>query len=273
MGGWAKAPFAPRHQWRCGGLASLSPPYGMTLALASSSQFPEESPHLVSERLRLFECCKMSAPGHDAPAANVGEHARRGRARRFEDFARKLRVAGGHRNRIARGQDRRTVKAGLIGPERRADRTGKPIKRYVGQHAVPADRALNVAIAIEPRAEFLHNPCSEASGRIREAEGKRLWARALDPLITSLFTRPVRKLAQVTPLLLGRIGKGGRIAACGHHQIDVDADHPIRMRIAKPARYRGSPVATLRAEAVIAEDVMHKCGYAIGYFGNAEPSL
>src|SRR5713226_2876861 len=127
------------------------------------------------------------------------------------------------------------VKTGIIRPERRADRPGKPIERDVGEHAVAADRELDVAIAIRPGAEFLHTPSREAGGRIGEAEGKRLGACALDPLIAALFSGPVRKFAEVTPLLLGRIGKGGGIAARRHHQVDVDADHPVRMRIAEPA--------------------------------------
>src|ERR1700688_152847 len=149
-----------------------------------SSQFPEEGVDLIGEQLWLFQRSEMSALGHDSPAANVGEDTRRGGARWLEDFARELRVAGGHRDRIADGQDRRAVKAGIIGPERRTNRPGKPIKRDVGEHAVPADRALDVAIAIRPGAEFLHDPRSEAGRRIGEAEGQRLWTCALDPVIS-----------------------------------------------------------------------------------------
>src|SRR3982074_2887898 len=100
----------------------------------------------------------MSTLGHDAPAANVGEHALRRRARRFEDFARELSVAGRHRDRITGRQDRRTVKAGIIGPERRSVWAGKTIERDVGGDAVPAYFALDIAVAIGPGAEFLHDP-------------------------------------------------------------------------------------------------------------------
>src|SRR6266516_295748 len=36
----------------------------------------------------------MSTLGHDTPAADIGEHTLSRRARRFEDFAREMRVAG-----------------------------------------------------------------------------------------------------------------------------------------------------------------------------------
>src|SRR5258706_12932150 len=96
-----------------------------------SPQFAEEGAHLTGEHLWLFQRSEMSTFGHDAPAADVGEDARRGAARWLEDFPRELRVAGGHRDRMADGQDRRAVKAGIIRPEGRTDRPGKPIKRDV----------------------------------------------------------------------------------------------------------------------------------------------
>ena len=71
-------------------------------------------------------------------SVNTRAAALRGRP---EHFARELRVAGGNRDRVARGQDRRAVQAGIIGPERRPDRPGKPVERDVGEHAIPADRA------------------------------------------------------------------------------------------------------------------------------------
>ena len=78
---------------------------------ARSAQFPEEGAHLIGEQLRLFKRREMSAPLHHAPAANIGEHARCDVARGFQDFARELRVAGGHRDGFAGGQDRRAVEA------------------------------------------------------------------------------------------------------------------------------------------------------------------
>ncbi len=83
----------------------------------------------------------------------------------------------------------------------------------------------------------------------------------------------MRQFAEIALLLLGRIGKGFGIAARGHHQIDVDADHPVRMRITEPAGDRGAPVAALRAEAGKAEDVMHEGGNAVRHFWNAVPLL
>ena len=53
----------------------------------------------------------------------------------------------------------------------------------------------------------------------------------------------------------------------------MDADHPIRVRIAEPAGDRSAPVAALRAEAAIAEHVMHQGGDTIRHFGNAESLL
>ena len=172
--------------------------------LRHTPQFPEEGAHLIGKQLRLFQRCEMPASRHDAPATNVGEYPRRGGARRPDDFAWEFRVTGRHRDRSAGRQDRRAVQAGIIGPERRSDRPGKPIERYVGEHAVPADRALDVASAIRPSAKLLHDPRRQAGRRIGETEGERLRARALDPLITGFFAHPLRKFAQVTPLLLAR---------------------------------------------------------------------
>ena len=83
----------------------------------------------------------------------------------------------------------------------------------------------------------------------------------------------MRELSQVPPLLLIRIGKGGGVAARRQHQIDVDADHPIRIGIAEPARDRGSPIATLRAETRKAEHLLHQGGDTIRHFRDAKPLL
>ena len=60
------------------------------------------------------------------------------------------------------GQNGRAVKSRVIWPKRRADRSGEPIKRNVGEHAVPADRPLDIAAAIGPGAEFFHDPRRKA---------------------------------------------------------------------------------------------------------------
>jgi hypothetical protein len=53
----------------------------------------------------------------------------------------------------------------------------------------------------------------------------------------------------------------------------VDADHPILVRIAEPARDRGAPVATLRAEPGVAEHVMHERSDTIRHLWNVESLL
>src|ERR1700759_5567104 len=105
----------------------------------------------------------MPAPGHLGPAPDVGEYPGRGAARRLEDLARKLRIAGRYRDGLAGRQDRRAVKPRIIRPERRPDRAGKPVERDVGEHAVAGNRALDIAAAIRPRTEFLDDPCRKAN--------------------------------------------------------------------------------------------------------------
>src|SRR6202034_3863731 len=98
---------------------------------------------------------------------------------------------------------------------------------------------------------------------------QRLRARALNPLITGFFAGPVREFADIALFLLARVLKSLGIAARGHHQIDVDADHFLRMRVAEPAGDGCSPIAALRGKTRESEHVMHHRGDAIRHFRNA----
>src|ERR1700761_2581611 len=83
----------------------------------ASSQFPEKSAHFIGEQRRLFQRREMSTLGHNGPAANVGEHARRRGARRLENLTWELCIADRYRDGIAGRQNRGAVKGGIIRPE------------------------------------------------------------------------------------------------------------------------------------------------------------
>src|SRR5579864_1527617 len=122
----------------------------------SRAQGAKERADFLRQRLRLLPGGEMAAFGHHAPAADVGVHARRKRARRMEDLLGKLGVA--HRHLDGAGNRPRPVHARIVGPEGRANRAGEPIETGVRQHVVARDRALGSAMAVGPRPHFLDDP-------------------------------------------------------------------------------------------------------------------
>jgi len=51
------------------------------------------------------------------------------------------------------------------------------------------------------------------------------------------------KFVQIALFFIARILKAGRVAARGHHEIEVDADQPLRMGVAEATGDTRSPVA------------------------------
>ena len=84
----------------------------------------------------------------------------------------------------------RRVEARVVGPEGRADRPRDPVQHHVRQQGVLGEASLDVAAAVAPRSEFLHDPGGEPDRRVGEAVGERLGLRALDPLVAGLLPLP-----------------------------------------------------------------------------------
>src|SRR5258706_11856140 len=105
---------------------------------ASTAARSEELDDLGGERVRLFERGEVAALLHHRPALDVGIGLRPERARRAQDFLRKLGVADGNIDRIERP---RPVQARVIRPERGADPAGEPVERDVGEQVIAVDAA------------------------------------------------------------------------------------------------------------------------------------
>ena len=61
------------------------------------------------------------------------------------------------------------VRNGVVGPERRVDRPGHPLRRDVRQHPVQLDRGLELAVLVRPAVELLGDPGGEPGRRIGQA--------------------------------------------------------------------------------------------------------
>jgi hypothetical protein len=232
----------------------------------------EECADFFGQRLGLLHRGEMATARHHGPPPDVGIHARRQRSRRTDDLARERRVAGRHVDRSPIRYRPRPVLAGVIGPERAADRTGEPVEADIRQQLVARERGLDIAVAIGPRAELLDDPRGKPDWRVRQPKGERLRARALDPLIAGFLPEPRAQLFAVGGFLRRRLAEVLRVAPDARQQVQVNAEEPVTMREAKPRGDRGAPVAALCGEPVVTEQ-SHEFHHAVGDLLNAKSLL
>src|SRR5262249_62421367 len=98
-------------------------------------------------------------------------------------------------------------------------------------------------------------------------------ARPLTPLLPRPLAQPLLEPGQVRRLLRapGRLVPGD-VAPEGH-EVQVNADEALGMVGGKPRAHERAPVAALRAEAAIAEDVGHEGSERRRDLGDAESRL
>src|SRR5690606_13857259 len=131
--------------------------------------------------------------------------------------------------------------------------------------------AARIGAAAGPGAELLDDPRGEAGRRIGETVGEGLGLGTLDPLVAGLFLEEVRELREVA-LLFFALGRRLRVAAHGE-EVEVDAGEALGVLPAEDGGDEGAPVAALRAEAPVAEDVGHQLGEEVGDLDDAEALL
>src|SRR5258708_20658781 len=90
------------------------------------------------------------------------------------------------------------MKAPIVWPERRTDRSCEPVESNIRQHAITADGAFRHTVVIRPCAEFFYDPCGETCRGICEAEGQCLRFGSLNLLVPAFFPEPVRKSLTVS---------------------------------------------------------------------------
>src|ERR1700730_13049124 len=214
----------------------------------------------------------MAAARHHTPAPDVAMSARRQRAWRTQDLARKVGISRRNVDRSSFGNGPRPVHARVIRPERRADRTGEPVEADIGKQAVAAECGFDVAAAIRPGAKLLDDPGGEAGRRVGQPEGKRLGPRSLEPLKARLLSQTLCQLIGVR-FLFGR-GIGCRLLiAPDRQQIYVDSDQLVGMGVAEARGGDGTPIAALHGKAGVAQGVAHQLGRAVGDLFDAEARL
>src|SRR5271154_3902964 len=106
----------------------------------------------------------MTAARHDRPAPDVAVGPGRERPGRAEDLARKLGISSRDVDGPPFGNRPWAVHAGVIGPERRADRPGEPIEADIRKQPVARERRFDIPGAVRPSAELLDDPCRETRG-------------------------------------------------------------------------------------------------------------
>src|SRR5262245_20530395 len=115
------------------------------------------------------------------------------------------------------------MQAGVVGPERGANRTGEPVERDVRQQVVAAEGVLQVAVAIGPGAELLDDPCGKPGRGIAQAESEGLRPGSLDPLVAGLFLQELANLFGVAPLLQRGTSRQGSVGP-QRRQIDWECN-------------------------------------------------
>src|SRR5262249_56529324 len=103
-------------------------------------------------------------------------------------------------------------------------------------------------------------------------EGGRLRLGALYPLMARLLAQPAPEIVQIDALLGGGVGGPGEIAA-QREQVHVNAREPIGVAHPQPRGDEGAPVASLRGEASVTEDVGHEAGEGVGDLAHSEAWL
>src|SRR3954454_17099588 len=114
--------------------------------LERGAQRPEELAQLLRQGVGLLHRGEVAAARHHAPAPDVGEGALGDRARRAQDLARELAVAGRHRDAVRYRPG--SVQARVVGPERGGDGACEPVEANVAEQLVPGEYRLDVAVAV-----------------------------------------------------------------------------------------------------------------------------
>ena len=133
----------------------------------------------------------------------------------MEHLARKFGVSRRRRDGCAIRDHPGPMETEIIGVEGRADRAGEPIEADVGEHLVAGEDALDIAPAIRPGAEFLHDPSRESGRRIGQAKAQGLRAGALNRPSGGVLLEPMVELIEKHPLFGIRILDPVRLAANG----------------------------------------------------------
>src|SRR5882757_7228871 len=95
-----------------------------------------------------------------------------------------------------------SVSAEVIGVEGRSDGAGEPIEADVGEHLIAGEDAFDIAAAIGPGAELLHDPCRKTGRRIGQTKAQGLRAGALNRRVGGVLFEPMVDLVD-KDLLLG----------------------------------------------------------------------
>src|SRR5262249_19195149 len=117
----------------------------------------------------------------------------------------------------------------IIGPKRRSDRPGEPIKANICEKPVAREGSLDLATAIRPSTELLDDPGGESCGRVGKRKGERLRLCPLYPLVAGLFSEPSRAGFEIGLFFGGGVANRPRITSNGQ-QVDMDAGQFLGMR-------------------------------------------
>src|ERR1700730_3470924 len=233
---------------------------------------PEELAPLVGERLRLLQRGEMAAARHYGPAPDIGVGPLSQRAGWTQDLGRELSIPGRNVDGLSIGNGPRPVPNGVIGPKRRADRAGEPIKTDIREQSVASECGFDIAAAIRPGAELLDDPRGQARGRVAERKGERLRLGALNPLVAGFVSEPYRAVVDIGLLVGSGVGQILLIAP-DRQQVEVDADQLLGMGIAEARGGDGAPGAPLDGKAGITQRAPHQLGDAIGDLLDAKARL
>src|SRR5262249_8694904 len=114
----------------------------------------------------------------------------------------------------------RTVHGLVIQTDRRGNRLRHPIKSNVGEQTIFAEAASDIATAVAPGAELLHDPSGEPRGRIIQpvAEGLRLGS--LDLHVAGLFPLELIEALGERALRFRQTRRIGALRSCRDQHVE-----------------------------------------------------
>ncbi len=162
----------------------------------------KERRDIACEELGLFGGSEVRTAGHRCPLTDIvetfGPLTRRGAIGDelvSEDGDRRW-----HRDEIPRAK-RDSVPPGIeVVSDRGRDGLRRPVHHDGGEQFILPETTLQVAIAVTPRAELLHDPGGQTNRRVVQPVGERLRLGGLNRFVAAIHLGPVLILRQVHAL-------------------------------------------------------------------------